>query len=229
MLKTVKEKSLKGLPFFCSFSGGKDSCLALYRAIKEGAIPKFLLTMCVEDGQKTRSHAIPIEVIRAQAESMGISLIIRNTSWDDYEKSFITAIGDFKAEGINTGIFGDIDLEPHRKWEEKVCKAVNIKPILPLWKQGRKELLLEVLSLNFKATIIAVKEEKIDKHFLGRILDHKIIAEFEALGIDACGEEGEYHTVVTDGPLFSKPLKIKKEGISQGPAGYCFLEYKLKK
>lgn len=203
----------KGSSFFCSWSGGKDSCLSLYRAMQKGLIPSALLTMMIESGERSRSHGLPANLIQRQALSLGIPITFCSASWNNYEKQFIHTIKDFREEGIEVGIFGDIDLDDHRIWVEKVCNMTCISPFLPLWQEGRCALLSEFLELGFKATIISVKEGILDSRFLGRVMDQGLIAEIENLGVDASGEGGELHTVVTDGPIFSYPIRLKIEDI----------------
>lgn len=209
--------------FFCSFSGGKDSCLALHRAFQEGGRPGRLFTMLDETGKRSRSHALPPAVLERQAASMGIPLHVACATWVDYEGVFSESIRNFKKEGLETGVFGDIDLDAHREWVEKICRAAGITPYLPLWKESRRGLLSEFLDLGFKAMIIAVNSKVLSKKLLGLILDHEVIAEIEKAGADAAGENGEYHTVVLDGPLFAHPVSLKTGEISMHE-GFWFLE-----
>lgn len=218
--------SIKDCPFFCSWSGGKDSCLALYKAIQNGGIPKALLTMLTEDGERTRSHGLPVIVVQCQAEALGISLVVRKSSWNDYEGNFLSAIRKFKRDGVEYGVFGDIDLEPHLQWVERVCSSVAIQPYEPLWKRERPDLLNEFLSLGFKATIVAIKQGALDNSFLGRILDQQVITDIVKAGCDASGEKGEYHTLVTDGPTYSSAIHIKTRG-QVIHDGYCFLNVSI--
>ena len=215
--------SIKGQPFFCSWSGGKDSCLALYYAVQSGGIPESLLTMFTDDGERSRSHGLPVGVIQQQAQALGIPLIVRNASWDEYEERFLSALHDFKQREIACGVFGDIDLEPHLEWVKRVCSTVAVKPYEPLWKRPRHDLLEEFFHLGFTATIVAVKQEALDMSFLGRPLDRQAVLEMEKAEIDVSGEEGEYHTVVTGGPLFSVPIHIESKG-QVVRNGYCFLD-----
>jgi len=218
---------VKGKPFFCSWSGGKDSCLALYLAIKNGGIPKALLTMLREDGKKSSSHGLPVSVLQQQARSLGIPLFVCGSSWDDYEQNFTEKISGFRNEGIEYGVFGDIDLEPHLEWVERVCSSVDIKAYEPLWKKPRRELLDTFFQLGFTATVVTIKQEALDSSFLGRTLNEDVVTEMENAGIDASGEEGEYHTMVTDGPIFNHVVEIKKgEHLSRD--GYCFLDISSK-
>ena len=210
-------------PFFCSWSGGKDCCLALYHAIQNGGTAKALVTMLTEEGDRSRSHGLPIGVIQQQAAALGMPLIVYKSSWDDYEETFLSALRQFKREGIGCGVFGDIDLEPHLEWVERVCSSTGISPYEPLWKRSRHDLLEELFGLGFRATIVAVKQETLDTRFLGQTLDKQIILEMEEAGIDPSGEEGEYHTVVTNGPLFSFPIQLESKG-DVVRNGYSFLD-----
>lgn len=215
--------SIKDCSFFCSWSGGKDSCLAFSHAIRQGGRPRFLLTMLTEDNQRSRAHGLPITLLQKQASALGIQLVTRSTSWDDYEAILTSAISEFKKEGVEVGVFGDIDLEAHRQWTERVCSVATIRPYQPLWKKTRCSLLEEFCDAGFKATIIAVKNGILDKQFLGKTLNADIVRQLKDAGIDASGESGEYHTVVTDGPIFSMPLclNMKRQILRDG---YWFLE-----
>jgi len=218
--------SIKNSPFFCSWSGGKDSCLALYRAIQQGGQPRALLTMLIENGERSRSHGIPIDLLKKQALALGIPLVTRATSWDNYESTFISAITELKKEGVEAGVFGDIDIDAHREWSRQVCSVATIKSYHPLWQESRYTLLHELIEAGFKAIIIVVKNGILDKQFLGKIIHSDTLREIEKIGIDVSGERGEYHTVVTDGPIFSIHLKpIFKEPILRD--GCWFLETRI--
>ena len=199
---------LAGERVCCSWSGGKDSCLALHRALADGALPEVLLTMCTEGGERTRSHGLPRSVIEAQAKSLGLQLRTIASSWDNYEQNLVELLRGVKADGIEAAIFGDIDIPRHRAWEEQVCTAAGIRAFLPLWQTDRLALLEEWWQLGFEARIIAVRDGVVGREFLGRRLDSQTAKELVQLGVDACGENGEFHTVVTDGPIFRDPIRI---------------------
>ncbi len=202
-----------GTPYFCSWSGGKDACLAMYRAWSGGAgKPRYLLTTLEEDGSRSRGHGIPLAVLERQAACLGVPLLAVPTSWDGYEEHFRAALRRMAGEGVAAGVYGDIELEAHREWVERVTSSENMRAFLPLWLDPREALLRELLDAGFTATIVAVKDERLGPSFLGRVLDAAVIAEFKALGIDACGEDGEYHTLVTGGPLFARSFAIKTDG-----------------
>lgn len=208
------------MPFFCSWSGGKDSCLALYRAGHAGGKPARLLTMLAEDGIRSRSHGLTLEVLRAQAARLGIPLLARSATWSEYESVFIAALIELKKEGLQAGVFGDIDFSPHREWDEKICARTGMKLCLPLWQCPKLELLDQFLTLGFKAMIVTVKADKLGREFLGKIIDRELVGEFQRKGIDPCGENGEYHTVVVDGPLFSTPLLLEPGAIVERSGCY---------
>ena len=209
--------------FFTSWSGGKDSCLAHYRALRAGWQPKSLLNMLTEDGQRSRSHGLAVAVLRAQAEALGLPIVFRAATWEDYEARFLDALRELKRSGTEVGVFGDIDVEAHRRWVEGVCARAGIRPCEPLWKEERRTLLEEFIGSGFVAKIVVVSESALAPAFLGRTLDAGLIGEFEALGIDASGENGEYHTVVTGGPAFSRPLDLEERDRCSRD-GYAFLD-----
>jgi diphthine-ammonia ligase len=220
------EKSIAGCPFFCSWSGGKDSCLALYHAIQNGGKPHTLLTILSEDGVTSRSHGLPKPLIEKQAKSLGLQPVFRSASWQQYEVEFISALQEFKKAGIEVGVFGDIDVGSHREWVRRVCGVAGIVPVHPLWKRDRRELLEEFINLGFRAQIVVINVQKLDKGFLGKTLQAQTITEMEKTGIDPSGEFGEYHTVVTDGPIFSSKVEIKLVG-QEYHEGYWILKVDL--
>jgi uncharacterized protein (TIGR00290 family) len=199
------------MPSLCSFSGGKDSCLALWRAQRSGLDVRSLLVMFDESGERSRSHALPLELMRKQAEAMDLEVRIRNASWATYETEFVAALKQYRMEGFTSAIFGDIDLQPHRDWEERVCALADIAPVLPLWLEKRDALSREVLAEGFKAVVVCVDTRYLDAEFCGRQYDAQFIADLPA-HVDACGENGEFHTFVYDGPTFLRPVEFAIAG-----------------
>jgi diphthine-ammonia ligase len=216
-------RSIDGHFFFCSWSGGKDSCLALHHAIQNGGKPACLFTMMTEDGQRSRSHGLHISLIQEQSRLLGIPLRTAASSWGDYEDTFTTNLSGFKTQGIAYGVFGDIDIDEHRGWCEKVCETAGLRPYHPLWKRARQALLYEFIDLGFEATIISIKEGKLSRDFLGKKITRELIKGLRGAGIDISGEAGEYHTVVTKGPIFSASIDIIP-GIQVLRDGYIFLD-----
>jgi diphthine-ammonia ligase len=202
-----------GRDFFASWSGGKDSYLALQRAVTGGGRPAALLTMIAADGRRTHSHALPISLVRRQAAALGLPLVLRRASWETYEDAFLDALAELRDERrLGVGVFGDIDLQPHRDWVERVCGQAGLRACLPLWLASRHALLDELFAAGVVATIVAVNAERLDERFLGRRLDAALVPELEAAGVDACGEEGEFHTVVTEASLFAAPVALRFRG-----------------
>ncbi len=200
------------LKAFCCWSGGKESALSLYRVMQnKGITIECLVNMISEDGKHSRSHGIISDLLRSQADSIGIPIIQRKTTWENYEEEFKKIIHQLKIEGVSVGIFGDIDLQEHRDWVERVCKETGITPVLPLWKEERENLITEFIQSVFKAILVATNSKFLGDEWLGRQIDERFINDLKTLGnIDLCGEKGEYHTFVYDGPIFKKPLKITK-------------------
>jgi uncharacterized protein (TIGR00290 family) len=128
---------------------------------------------------------------------------------------------------VEIGVYGDIDLEPHLKWIEQVCSTAQIQPYEPLWRMDRPSVVREFLSLGFKARIIAVKQDVMDPSFLGRTLNTKVVSEMEKSGIDSSGEGGEFHTVVTDGPILSSSILLETTEI-ESCNGYSYLNVTAK-
>jgi uncharacterized protein (TIGR00290 family) len=211
-----------------SSSGGKDSLLALWHAKAQGLQVTTLLTMFDETGQRNRSHGISRSLMQLQAERLDMDLVTPNASWRDYEAAFVAQLHQLKATGHEAVVFGDIDLQPHRDWEEKVCAQANLKAVLPLWQRSRLELARESLQLGFKAIVVCVDHKHLAREFAGRLYDASFIADLPA-DVDACGENGEFHTFVYDGPLFSSPLHVSVEKLEDyrapaefGGGGFTF-------
>jgi uncharacterized protein (TIGR00290 family) len=194
-----------------SWSGGKDSCLALWRAQKLGISVTHLLTALDELGLKTRSHGVTKSLIYCQGQSLGMHNEFISASWQNYEEEFISKLKRLHDEGITQAIFGDIDLIAHRDWEEKVCAAANIMAMLPLWNENRLSLVTEFLNAGFKARVTCVDGRFLDESFVGVKFDTQFLDRLPE-GVDACGENGEFHTFVYDGPNFSEPVKWKSLG-----------------
>ena len=197
---------------FTSWSGGKDCCLACYRAVARGLKVRYLANMVAEDGKRSYSHGLAPRVLEAQAQAIGIPLIQRRARRDNYEAEFKKMLLSLKEEGISGGVFGDIDRDEHRQWIERVCGDVAVTPYLPLWGEKQEELLKEFISLGFTAIVVAAKAELFDREWLGRKVDRDFLDHLEVLKetkeVTPCGEAGEYHTLVVDGPLFERRLEI---------------------
>jgi diphthine-ammonia ligase len=210
-----------------SWSGGKDSCFACYKAIEEGFEVSNLLTMMSNEG-KSNFHRIRPDLLDAQADAVRISLTKRETTWDTYEQEFKNALHQLKASGVGGLVTGDIYEVPlHEEgWLNRVCKEVGLKPIKPLWNRDTKQIFTEFITAGFKAIVVRVKTDLLGIEWLGRQLNKQFLDDLLKMGtVDPCGERGEYHTFVTDGPLFKKNIEIL-ESQKATLDGYGHLEIK---
>jgi diphthine-ammonia ligase len=194
-----------------SWSGGKDSCAAYHRARAEFDIIA-AVTMFNEDGARSRSHGLRPEIVAAQVERLGLQSIAERCSWDSYDEAFARALASAAELGITHVIFGDILFDEHREWAERLSAGSGLTAVEPLWKQSTTDLYREFLSSGTRARIVTVRESELDTSFLGRDLAEDLLADFVARGVDPCGERGEYHTVVTSCPAFSRPLRVQPLG-----------------
>jgi diphthine-ammonia ligase len=197
---------------FASWSGGKDCCLALYRAESAGLDVRYLANTVTEDGKRSRSHGIAAEVIQMQSQAIGIPLVQRRATRENYEAEFINMLRAFKQEGIDGGVFGDIDFNEHREWIDRVCQKADITPHLPLWLESQDKLVREFIDSGFEAIVVAAKADLFGEEVLGQKIDRNFLQQLEEMSqtipITPCGESGEYHTLVIDGPIFKKRLEI---------------------
>ena len=192
-----------------SWSGGKDSCFACMQAIHQGMTLRVLLNVLNEEGRISRSHGIPAAVLRAQAAAAGLPITMIASSWEEYEQHFTAALNTLRDEfGLSGAVFGDIDLQPHRDWEEKVCTSAGLHAFLPLWKQDRKALVAQMLEAGIHTRIVSCNTV-MGSSYLGRVLTAALVEELEQIGIDPCGENGEFHTLVVDCPLFIQPINVE--------------------
>ncbi|WP_211750163.1 diphthine--ammonia ligase [Paenibacillus sp. Marseille-Q4541] len=215
-----------GHPFIASFSGGKDSVLALYKAMKTGEAIG-LIVMLEEEGKRSRSHGMPPELIQAQADSIGLPVFTAAASWTDYEKVFMGLLEDAKNQGAEVLVTGDLDMPAHGCWHDKVTKNAGLTLGMPLWEMDHKEAVKEFIDLGFTTIIVTVNLSLgMREDDLGRVLTLEYVEELEDRGIDPCGEGGEFHTTVIDGPIFKIPIPVRKcEILKDGE--YAFLPLEL--
>lgn len=193
-----------------AWSGGKDSCLACYKVIKEGYDVRNLLIM-MADKSASNFHLINSELLDVQSQSIGIPIIKKITSLDTYEKNFKDALSDLKNRGIEGLVTGDVfDVALHEPgWLDRICQEVDLIPIKPLWHLDTKQILIEFINEGFKAIIVRVKDSLLGFEWLGREIDEKFFKDLLELGtIDPCGEHGEFHSFVIDGPIFKNKIEI---------------------
>ena len=190
-----------------SWSGGKDCCTALLRTHRDFDIVA-MLTMFTEDGERSRSHGLRPDVIAAHAQRLGVASLTGRCSWSTYTDEYVRMLGEAKALGVTHVIFGDIVGGAHRAWDERVCAAHGLTPVLPLWGESTRALVSEFIASGSTAVVVTARAAHLDESWLGRSITADAVRELEALGVDPCGEYGEYHTLVTHTPLFSAPLDV---------------------
>ncbi len=204
----MNQSSLTTNKYFVSWSGGKDCSFALYLFLKEHPEAKLhLLHMKRVHGR--RAHRFTERLLDAQAEAMGLPLTrVLVDPPEQYAQFFQEALADMKAQGMDHGIFGDIYLETHRVWIDEQCAKAGITPIYPLWGMTVQDIYQQVVEAGFKSLIITV--QKAYKPLLGRFLTAELVDETAAYeGFDICGELGEYHSLMVDGPTFKHPLQYR--------------------
>jgi uncharacterized protein (TIGR00290 family) len=195
--------------FAMSYSSGKDGALALWRMIEAGHEPICLLVTFNDEAGRSWFHGINAELLAAASESMGIPLIECHTSGKDYHLGLEKGLAQAAELGATACVFGDIDIDEHLEWNTERCTNTGLECIVPLWKQDREALVSEVLDAGFKAIIKCVESKWLSDDFLGKTLTPDLVEQIRETGSDVCGENGEYHTFVYDGPTFRKPLAIK--------------------
>lgn len=197
---------------FTSWSGGKDSCFACYQAGVSGLKVRYLANMITEDGKRSWTHGLSPELLEAQSQAIGVPLIQRRTTMANYETEFKDMLLALKQGGIRGGVFGDIDLEQHRQWIDRVCQQVDIIPYLPLWGQSQEAILKDFIGSEFEAIVVVARADLFSQEWLGRQINLDFLSHLSELKrtneIQLCGEAGEYHTFVTDGPLFNRRIEI---------------------
>jgi len=191
-----------------SWSGGKDSCAALHRTHAIYDIVS-MVTMFDEEAVRSRSHGLRPEVIDAQAHRLGLRRVTGRCTWGTYDTAFAGAVEQLAEDGVTHIVFGDILFEEHRRWAERMCEPFGLTAIEPLWGASTDALFDEWIASGAEALIVTARAEFLDESWLGRPLAAAMIPEFRRLGVDACGERGEYHTVVTNSPLFREPLVLR--------------------
>jgi uncharacterized protein (TIGR00290 family) len=199
-----------------SWSGGKDSALALHELLHDDAYEVVsLLTSVSEEYRRISHHGVREELLDEQAAAIGIPLVkvylpsgaSGGCTDDVYEAIMSRAMAKFKSAGVQTVGFGDLFLEDLRAWREANLAKAGMRGIFPLWKRDTSELAREVIGAGYKAYLSCV-EGNVGPGFVGRLYDDELLRELP-LGIDPCGENGEFHSFVFDGPIFKKHVPVR--------------------
>ncbi|MDQ1145709.1 diphthine-ammonia ligase [Bacillus sp. SORGH_AS 510] len=194
-----------------SWSGGKDCCMALDTLIKIGYEVACLVTTVPKELGRTFGHGERTEMIKLQGAALSIPVHFIQCSYDTYTDQFVKALSNLKKQYKITGIaYGDLYLEAHRNWGEKVADDAGVESFYPLWSQKEEalKLLRNFVQSGYKAVVVRVRENVLDETWLGRCLDESFLHDVNRTTICPMGESGEYHTFVYDGPLFSKGIQL---------------------
>jgi uncharacterized protein (TIGR00290 family) len=190
-----------------SWSGGKDSCLALMRR-RDDLDVRVALTMFDGAGARSRSHGLRPDVVGAQVARLGLRPAIGRADWATYTDAFVDALRGLRAEGVDVCIFGDVFDDAHRRWSEEAAARAGMTADLPIWGEDTAALAREFLARGGRARIVTVRIPPLSRDWLGRDLCGADLDVLAAIGADPGGERGEYHTVVTGCPLFSSPVDL---------------------
>ncbi|MGL4779265.1 MAG: diphthine--ammonia ligase [Bacteroidales bacterium] len=214
---------------FVSWSGGKDCMYALHRFLSDTENQvECLVNFCDADTLKSRSHGLDASLIKAQSEAMELQIIQEPLTTGFYEYHFREVVSRLKEKGVEAGVFGDIYLREHRDWIERVCGECGIKACFPLWGEQTTDLLQQFIADGYRTLIVAVKKEDRFRDLPGQIFNQTLYKTLESMhGVDPCGENGEYHTFVVDGPLFHYPLSYESGKVYETSDHY-FLPVRLK-
>lgn len=199
---------------FFNWSGGKDSAFALFHVLSNRNLNvEYLFTTINKEYRRISMHGVREELLEIQAKSIGIELkklyLPEYSSMDEYNSILNVAVKNFKDRGIGHAIFGDIFLEDLRKYREQKLSEVGVECHFPLWQKDTRILINDFIDLGFKTIVTSVDERFLDKSFAGRIIDKQFVADLPN-NVDPCGENGEFHSFVFDGPIFKEPVKFDK-------------------
>ena len=201
-----------GVPVLMSWSGGKDSCLALHdiqRARKYRVAA--LLTTVTRDYDRISMHGVRRVLLEKQADSLGLPLhqvlISKDATNEEYEMKMGEAFSVYGEQGIDSIVFGDLFLEDIRIYREQFLARHNMRGLFPVWHRDTSRFIKEFIELGFKAVVTCVDSSVLDKSFAGRLIDEAFISSLPA-GVDPCGENGEFHSFVFDGPIFGEPVSF---------------------
>jgi uncharacterized protein (TIGR00290 family) len=195
-----------------SWSGGKDSCLALHEIKAQGKYSvAALLTTVTRDYDRISMHGVRRELLAQQADSLDLPLhqilISKDASNDEYEAKMAEAFAEYREKGIDAVVFGDLFLEDIRTYREEFLARNKMRGLFPVWKRDTAAFIREFLELGFRAVVTCIDSKILDQSFAGRLIDESFLSSLPAR-VDPCGENGEFHTFVFDGPGFSAPVKF---------------------
>jgi uncharacterized protein (TIGR00290 family) len=196
------------MKFAMSYSFGKDSALALHKMVQDGNEPICLITSVNEEDGRSWFHGIKSDLLQQASDCLNLPVITVPCNAQNYIDEFEKALKTATEMGATACAFGDIDIAQHLDWNKARCASAKIQCCVPLWGMEREKAVSEMLELGYNGIIKIVNKKYLGKEFLGKKLDKALIEKIRATGADICGENGEYHTFVTDGPMYQKPVSI---------------------
>lgn len=210
-----------------SWSGGKDSALALRILLEDPAVRvEALLTTLNRDLDRINMHGVRRELLEAQAESLRLPLWTNGVSTGsgnlEYEAAMAEAFTKCRLQGVSTVAFGDLYLEDIRAYRDRMISANGMRAIYPVWRRDTDRLIGEFLDQGFKAVVVCVDPSQLDPAFVGREIDAHFVADLPK-GVDPCGENGEFHSFVFDGPIFHEPVQFQL-GETMSRQGFWFCD-----
>ena len=214
-------------PVLVSWSGGKDSCLALYEIQRSHEFaPAALLTTITEGYDRISMHGVRRDLLEAQAASLGIPLqtvvISKSASNEEYEAKLIDACSEYRVRGIDAIVFGDLFLEDVKKYRDEFLTRHKLRGLYPVWLRDTSEFVNEFIGLGFKAIVTCTNAKVLGPAFVGRLIDEAFLSELPP-EVDPCGENGEFHTFVYDGPNFKQRVTFFKGEVVERD-GFCFCD-----
>ena len=169
-----------------------------------------LLTTMTRDFDRVSMHGVRRTLLERQAASLGLPLhqilISKGATNQEYEASLGEALSSYRATGVKEVVFGDLFLEDIRGYRDRLLKRHDMTGLYPIWDRDTSRLIREFIDRGFKTVIVCVDPTKLDRSFAGQVIDEELLADLPA-GVDPCGENGEFHTFVYDGPIFQTPIR----------------------
>jgi diphthine-ammonia ligase len=196
------------MSYLASWSGGKDCCFAVYQATQQGHEISHLANFITGGDRRVNAHGMVSGLLKLQSECIGIPLIQKHTTFDSYEQEFKETVKSLIPGGVEGMIFGDIYVQEHKDWVDRVCKEINITALEPLWHRDTEDIMADFINAGFKSVVVSARSELIEENWIGKIIDTSYVDYLRRKNIDVCGENGEYHSLVIDGPIFKKPMEL---------------------
>jgi uncharacterized protein (TIGR00290 family) len=211
-----------------AWSGGKDSAMTLYtlRRSRRCTVAA-LLTTVNEHYQRISMHGVRQSLLEQQAAALGLPVhpvyLSQTSSNEEYEARMEAALRSYQSQGVEVVAFGDIFLEDLRAYRERNLARIGMSGLFPIWKRDTRELVQTFIHLGFKAVVTCVDTQALDAEFAGRMIDENFVRDLPP-GVDPCGENGEFHSFVFDGPLFNQPVRISVGETVLRDERFCFCD-----